>query len=289
MTALCRGNQTVAPWGKRESGGDTPLSALGRPRAAASSKLRLQEGAGACYQHAMRFPYPVLRGTLIQRYKRFLADVCLEDGRTVTATCPNTGSMLGLTSPGSTVWLSQSDSPTRKYRFTWEMVEADLGRGPTLVGINTQHPNALVAEAMSARRIKALSGYPAFRREVRYGENSRIDILLECATKGLCYVEVKNVHLSRRHGLAEFPDSVTVRGTKHLMEMTNMVRAGHRAVMLFLIQRGDAKRLALARDVDANYGVAFDAAVAAGVEAIALRCRLSTDEIVVDRPVPIAG
>jgi sugar fermentation stimulation protein A len=180
---------------------------------------------------AMRFPYPVLRGTLIQRYKRFLADVRLDDGRTVTATCPNTGSMLGLTSPGSTVWLSQSDSLTRKYRFTWEMVEADLGYGPTLVGINTQHPNALVAEAMSARRIKALTGYPAFRREVRYGENSRIDILLECAKKGLCYVEVKNVHLSRRHGLAEFPDSVTVRGTKHLMEMTNMVRAGHRVVM----------------------------------------------------------
>jgi len=239
--------------------------------------------------HAMRFPHPVLRGTLLQRYKRFLADVRLDDGRMVTATCPNTGSMLGLTAPGSTVWLSQSDSPTRKYRFTWEMVEADLGHGPTLVGINTQHPNTLVAEALSARRIKPLTGYPGFRREVRYGENSRIDILLECATKGLCYVEIKNVHLSRRHGLAEFPDSVTVRGTKHLKELTEMVRTGHRAVMLFLIQRADAKRLALARDVDANYGAAFDAAVTAGVEAIALRCRLNTEEIAVERSVPITG
>jgi sugar fermentation stimulation protein A len=237
----------------------------------------------------MRFPTPVIRGTLIQRYKRFLADVRLEDGRTVTATCPNTGSMLGLTSPGATVWLSESDSPTRKYRFTWEMVEADLGHGPTLVGINTQHPNKLVAEAMAARRIRYLAGYPAFRREVRYGENSRIDILLECATKGLCYVEIKNVHLSRRHGLAEFPDSVTARGTKHLVEMMRMVRAGHRAVMLFLIQRSDAKKLALARDVDANYGATFDAARAAGVEAIALRCQLSTEQILVDRAVPITG
>jgi len=197
--------------------------------------------------------------------------------------------MMGLTAPGSIVWLSESDSPTRKYRFTWEMVEVDLGHGPTLVGINTQHPNRLVAEAMMARRIKHLAGYPTFRREVRYGENSRIDLLLECASKGLCYVEIKNVHLSRRHGLAEFPDSVTVRGTKHLVEMMRMVRAGHRAVMLFLIQRGDARRLALARDVDADYGAAFDAARAAGVEAIALRCRLSTEQIIVDRAVPITG
>ena len=237
----------------------------------------------------MRFPNPVIRGTLIQRYKRFLADVRLDDGRMITATCPNTGSMMGLSTPGSIVWLSESDSPTRKYRFTWEMVEADLGHGSTLVGINTQHPNRLVAEAVAARRIRQLAGYPGFRREVRYGENSRIDILLECATKGLCYVEIKNVHLSRRHGLAEFPDSVTARGTKHLAEMTKMVRAGHRAVMVFLIQRNDAKKLALARDVDANYGAVFDAAMTAGVEAVALRCRLSTEEIVVDRLVPIAG
>jgi sugar fermentation stimulation protein A len=237
----------------------------------------------------MRFANSVTRGILIERYKRFLADVRLDDGRTITAVCPNTGSMLGLATPGAVVWLSESDSPTRKYRFTWEMVEADLGRGPTLVGINTQHPNRLVAEAMAGRRIRLLAGYPNLRREVRYGENSRIDILLECASKGLCYVEIKNVHLSRRHGLAEFPDSVTARGTKHLIEMSKMVRAGHRAVMVYLIQRNDAKKLALARDVDADYGAAFDAALAAGVEAIALRCRLSTEEIIVDRPVPIAG
>lgn len=237
----------------------------------------------------MRLPVPLIRGTLIQRYKRFLADVRLDDGRLVTATCPNTGSMIGLTAPGSAVWLSESDSPTRKYRHTWELVEADLGKGPTLVGINTGHPNKLVAEAIGVRRVKLLTGYPGLRREVKYGKNSRIDLLLECARKGLCYVEIKNVHLSRRHGLAEFPDSVTERGVKHLREMSDMVRAGHRAVMVFLIQRGDAKRLAFARDIDPSYGAAFDQAAAAGVEAIALRCKMSVEEIVVDKPVPIVG
>jgi sugar fermentation stimulation protein A len=236
----------------------------------------------------MRLP-PLARGTLIQRYKRFLADVRLDDGRLITAICPNTGSMLGLTAPGAVVWLSESDSPTRKYRFTWELVEADLGKGPLLVGINTGHPNKLVAEAIAARRVKALAGYPGLRREVKYGRNSRIDLLLECAKKGLCYVEIKNVHLSRRHGLAEFPDSVTARGAKHLAEMSDMVRAGHRAVMVFLIQRSEPTRLSLARDVDPGYGQAFDAAMAAGVEAIALRCKMSPEEILVDRPVPILG
>jgi sugar fermentation stimulation protein A len=237
----------------------------------------------------MRLPSPLLRGTLIQRYKRFLADVRLDDGSLVTATCPNTGSMMGLAVPGAAVWLSESDSPTRKYRHTWELVEADLGKGPTLVGINTGHPNKLVAEAIEAKRVKALLGYEGLRREVKYGKNSRIDLLLECAKKGLCYVEIKNVHLSRRHGLAEFPDSVTERGVKHLAEMSDMVRAGHRAVMVYLIQRGDAKRLAFARDVDPGYGEAFDRAMAAGVEAIALRCKMSPEEILVDRPVPIVG
>jgi sugar fermentation stimulation protein A len=235
----------------------------------------------------MRLP-PLRRGILIRRYKRFLADVRLDDGRLVTAACPNTGSMLGLSEPGAAVWLSESDSPTRKYPFTWELVEADLGRGAMLVGINTGHPNKLVAEALAAKRIRALSGYPMLRPEVRYGRNSRIDLLLQCPRKGLCYVEIKNVHLSRRHGLAEFPDSVTERGVKHLVEMSEMVRQGHRAVMVFLIQRSEARRLALARDIDPGYGAAFDAARAAGVEAIALRCRVGTEEIAVDRPVPIA-
>lgn len=237
----------------------------------------------------MRFPSPLQRGRLLQRYKRFLADVALDTGETVTAACPNTGSMLGLTAPGATVWLSRSESPTRKYPHTWELVETDLGEGPSLVGINTGHPNRLVAEAIEAARIKALAGYQSLRREVRYGEASRIDVLLEDAGKGRCYVEIKNVHMMRRAGLAEFPDCVTERGAKHLRELSQMVAQGHRAVMLFLIQRTDAKRFALARDLDPHYWETFHMATEAGVEALAFRCRMSAEEIAIDRAVPIGG
>jgi sugar fermentation stimulation protein A len=235
----------------------------------------------------MKFTTPLIPGQLVKRYKRFLADVTLANGETVTATCPNTGSMMGLTTPGSRVWLSESNSPTRKYRHTWEMIEADLGAGPSLVGINTGHPNKLVAEAIAAGLLPDCAGYPVLRREVKYGVASRIDILLECPTRGLAYVEVKNVHMMRNAGLAEFPDSVTERGVKHLGELAAMVKEGHRAVMVFLVQRGDAQRLSLARDVDRAYGEAFDRAVAAGVEAVALACRVSPDEIAVERAIPI--
>ena len=235
----------------------------------------------------MRFTAPLIPGTLIQRYKRFLADVRLADGTTVTATCPNTGSMMGLVAPGSRVWLSESDSPTRKYRHTWELVETDVGQGPVMVGINTNHPNKLVAEAIEAGQVKPLAGYAEAKREQKYGKNSRIDVLLSDPKKGLCYVEVKNVHMLRQQGLAEFPDSVTERGAKHLAEMSDMVSAGHRAVMVYLIQRGDCTRLTLARDVDASYGAAFDKAMAAGVEAIALRCRMSETGIEVDKLIPV--
>lgn len=235
----------------------------------------------------MEFTSPLMRGRLVRRYKRFLADVELDDGSAVTATCPNTGSMMGLTAPGSVVWLSESNSPTRKYRHTWEIVETDLGQGPCLVGINTNHPNKLIAEAIAAGRIPDLAGYPELRREVKYGRNSRIDILLGCPRRGSCYVEVKNVHMMRRHGLAEFPDSVTERGAKHLAEMSDMVREGHRAVMVFLVQRGDAERLNLARDVDPSYGAAFDAARSAGVDAVAIRCKVTPVAIHADAIIPI--
>lgn len=237
----------------------------------------------------MKFATPLIRGRLIRRYKRFLADVMLDDGREVTATCPNTGSMLGLTAPGSIVWLSVSDSPTRKYPHTWEMVEADLGAGPGLVGINTNHPNRIVAEAITANAIPELSGYTTLRREVKYGVSSRIDILLEDPSKPLCYVEIKNVHLSRKLGLAEFPDSVTERGVKHLVELSAMVAAGHRAVMLYLVQRADAERFAFARDIDPRYVAAFEAARVAGVEALVYACEITPESIEIVRPVPFAS
>jgi sugar fermentation stimulation protein A len=235
----------------------------------------------------MRFSSPLLRGRLLKRYKRFLADVALDGGGTVTASCPNTGSMMGLSEPGLAVYVSTSDSATRKYRHTLELVEVSGKTKPTLVGINTSLPNRIVTEAISDGQMAPLAGYATLRGEVKYGQNSRIDILLEDPNRGLCYVEIKNVHLLRKPGLAEFPDSVTDRGAKHLDELAAMVAAGHRAVMVYLIQRGDAKRFSLAADIDPAYAQAFARARSAGVEAIACRCKVTPDGVAFDRPVDI--
>jgi sugar fermentation stimulation protein A len=238
----------------------------------------------------MKFASPLLPGRLVQRYKRFLADIMLESGEAITATCPNTGSMLGLTAPGSKVWVSESDSPTRKYRHTWELIEAGLGQGSTLVGINTNHPNALVTEAIGEGTIQDLAGYAGLRREVKYGLNSRIDILLEGGPKGqICYVEIKNVHLMRQPGLAEFPDSRTERGIKHLEELSKMVAEGHRAVMVYLVQRGDADRFKLAGDIDPAYAAAYAKAQMAGVEMLCYGCGLTPEAIALDRKIDIAA
>ncbi len=236
----------------------------------------------------MRFPTPLIRGRLIKRYKRFLADVELDTGKTITATCPNTGSMKGLCDPGMMVWLSESDNPKRKYRHTWELVETDLGIGASLVGINTNHPNRLVHEAIEASRIAPLKGYGEMKREQKYGKNSRIDILLDDPRKGRAYVEIKNVHLMRKAGRAEFPDSVTERGAKHLFELADMVDEGHRAVMVYLVQREDATRFSLADDIDPNYRAAFDQAKERGVEAHAYRCQVTPEEILIAKKIPIS-
>ena len=226
----------------------------------------------------MRFQKPLIPGRLIQRYKRFLADVELEGGEIVTAHCANPGAMLGLKAPGARVWLSQSDNPARKLRHSWELVEADFGDGRILVGVNTAHPNAIVAEAIAAGFFPEFAGYGPARREVKYGRNSRVDILLEGAGLPPCYVEVKNVHMMRRRGLAEFPDSVTARGAKHLVELGDMVATGARSVMIYLIQM-EAERFTLAGDIDKAYAAAFAVARARGVEAIAVVCAVTLDEI----------
>jgi sugar fermentation stimulation protein A len=235
----------------------------------------------------MRFPSPLQRGRLVQRYKRFFADVRLDDGALVTAHCPNPGAMLGLAAPGLPVWVSTSADPKRRLAHTLELVEADLGRGTRLVGVNTGHPNRLVAEAIAGARIAELDGYPEVRREVRYGVASRVDFLLACARRGLCYVEVKNVHLMRVPGRAEFPDCRTERGAKHLGELATMAAAGHRAVMFYLIQRADAEAFSLAEDLDPAYAAAFAAARGAGVQALAYGCRISPEAIALEAPIPI--
>lgn len=231
----------------------------------------------------MLFPQPLLPATLIRRYKRFLADVVLADGTEMTVSVPNTGSMMGLQAPGSRVWLSTSDNPKRKYRHTLEIVEAD----GTLVGINTGLPNRLADEAVSLGLISDLQDYAVRRREQRYGTNSRIDILLTGPDRPDAYVEVKNVHLVRRDRLAEFPDSVTARGAKHLDELARVVQSGGRGVMVYLIQRDDCDRFALCRDLDPSYCAAFDRAIETGVEAYAVRCQITPQAITPEKAVPI--
>jgi sugar fermentation stimulation protein A len=237
----------------------------------------------------MRFSTPLIPATLIRRYKRFLADVRLADGSETTVHVANPGAMIGLLTPGARIWLSRSDNPDRKLAYSWELVEVDLGGGLELVGVNTGHPNRLIADAIAAGAVPGLEGYGRVRREVRYGKASRVDFLLEHEGRPSCYVEVKNVHMMRVPGRAEFPDSVTARGAKHLAELSDAVGQGARAVMLFLVQIGSAQGVALARDIDPTYGLAFDRARAAGVEAIALACRITTEGIEVERSVPVLG
>ncbi|MAJ93504.1 MAG: DNA/RNA nuclease SfsA [Rhodospirillaceae bacterium] len=223
----------------------------------------------------MDFPDPLLRGTLVKRYKRFMADVMLESGDTVTAHCANTGAMLGVQNPGSEVWLSPARNPDRKLKFTWEMIRI----GESLVGINTAHPNKIVAEAIEAGKIPELSGYGDLRREVKYGTNSRIDILLSEDGKPDCYVEIKNVHLMRDTGVAEFPDSVSTRAAKHQGELANMVEQGARSVTVYLCQREDCDSFRLAADIDPDYARAVKDAKQRGVEAICYACALTPEAI----------
>lgn len=236
----------------------------------------------------MEFATPLVRGRLLRRYKRFLADIELASGETITAHCANPGAMLGLNMPGLEVWVEPNDDPGRKLKFGWRLVKI----GDHFAGIDTSVPNRVVSEALRAGRIPELADYAAIRPEVRYGNNSRIDFLLTGPggrVAGLpdAYVEVKNVHLMREDGLAEFPDTVTVRGAKHLDELAAMAGQGHRAVMLYCVQRTDCRRMALAADLDPGYAAAFGRAQAAGVEALAWSCTISPREIALDRPIPM--
>lgn len=233
----------------------------------------------------MRFPSPLTEGRLVRRYKRFLADVELADGRVVTAHCANPGAMLGLIAPGRPVLLSASTNPARKLAWSWEMVQADLPGGPQWVGINTLRPNLLVAEAFREGRLPPLSGAATLRPEVRYGRASRVDFLAE-GPAGPCHVEVKNCHMMREAGLAEFPDCIAARSARHMDELADVVRGGGRALLIVVVQMR-AARFDVAGDIDPGFAAAFRRARAAGVETVAYACRLDPDEVTIDREIPI--
>ena len=228
------------------------------------------------------YPNPLIPGTLIKRYKRFLADITLEDGTVVTAHCANTGSMKGCSDPESPVFLSPATNPKRKLRYSLEIVDV----GSSLVGVNTALPNGVVESALKRGFLDTIQGYSAFRREVKYGTNSRIDLLLEGEGLPPCYVEVKNVTLKDGE-IARFPDAVSERGRKHLVELQNEVLAGNRAAMCYLIQRTDCTSFSPAREIDPAYAAALKEATSHGVEAYALRATVTPEGIRVTDSLPV--
>ncbi len=231
----------------------------------------------------MKFDPPLVSGQLITRYKRFLFDATLDNGDLITGSCPNTGSMAGLTATGSRIWMSIHSTEKRKYSHAWQLIEADGG----VVGINSGFANQIAEEAYHNGKLPFLSGYTKLERERKYGKNSRIDLLLTADHMPPAYVEVKNVHFMRQSGLAEFPDTKTARGTKHLEELGDMAESGARAIMLYVVQRDDCNRLKLCRDLDPAYCEAFDRAIERGVEAYAIKCTVSPREITASGLIPV--
>lgn len=233
----------------------------------------------------MRFQTPLLRATLLRRYKRFLADIRLEDGREVTAHCANPGKMTGLAEPGTRIWAQPNNDPKRKLRYAWKLAELAGGH---LACVDTGAANRIVGEALEAGAIPALAGYDSIRPEQRYGQGSRIDFLLQGGVQPDAHVEVKSVTLARQAGLAEFPDTRTERGARHLRDLAAVAQGGGRAVLLYLVQRTDCDRVAVAADIDPAYAAAMDAARAAGVEVLAHRAATRCEEITLGPPLSLS-
>ena len=231
----------------------------------------------------MRFQTPLVPARLIRRYKRFLADCRLEDGREITAHCANPGSMMGLAEPGMKIWLEPNDDPKKKLKFGWRLVDHENGH---FTGVDTSVPNRALRTALMDRALPALAACDQVLPEQKYGENSRIDFLLKTDGQPDTYVEVKSVTLSRQPGLAEFPDSVTARGAKHMEELARMATQGHRAIVLYLVQRSDAQSVSIARDIDPTYAQSLSVAHAQGVEVMAIGTAISPDSITIADPLP---
>ena len=223
----------------------------------------------------MKFETPLIPGELIKRYKRFLADIRLEDGTVVTAHCPNSGSMKGCAFPGGEVRLSHRTNPKRKLQYTWEMIH----NGRCWIGINTQIPNIITLEALKAGRIHELCEYNKIRREIQYGEKCRLDFLAKNKNGALCYIEVKNVTLLDTDGCYAFPDAVTKRGKKHLLALKNIARTGHRAVMIYVIQRSDGQKFRPAKQIDPEYAACLSAVHFSGVEVLPYLAQVNPNSI----------
>lgn len=234
----------------------------------------------------MQFASPLVPATLLRRYKRFLADVRLDDGQELTVHCANPGAMTGLAEPGLRIWLEESANPKRKLRYSWKLVELPDGH---FAGVDTSVPNRVIGEALRAGAIPQFEGHSNIRPEVRYGEGSRVDFLLTGGPKRDAFVEVKNVHLRRREDIAEFPDCVTARGTRHLRELARIALGRGRAVMIYFVQRTDCARVRLASDIDPVYAATFAEARQGGVEALAYRAEIGLDGIRLGPPVPIVA
>ncbi|WP_299847152.1 DNA/RNA nuclease SfsA [uncultured Roseovarius sp.] len=232
----------------------------------------------------MRFQTPLVPARLIRRYKRFLADIRLEDGHEVTAHCANPGSMMGLKEPGIKIWVEPNDDPKKKLKYGWRLVDHENGH---FTGVDTSLPNRALRATIMARAVPELAQYETVRPEQKYGTNSRIDFLLQQPGLPDAYVEVKSVTLSRQSGLAEFPDSVTARGTKHVGELAEMTRQGHRAILFYLVQRTDCSSVSIAADIDPVYAAAFKKAQAAGVECIAYDTSITPAGIALRQPLPL--
>ena len=221
----------------------------------------------------MKFKERLLQGTLIKRYKRFFVDIKYKN-KIITGHCPNSGSMMGLLNKGNKIWFSRSDNPSRKLKYTLEIIEV----GKKMIGINTLLTNKIVFEALSQKKIKNFVKFNNIKPEVKFSDKTRFDFLIS-DNKEKCFLEVKNVTLSRKDEIAEFPDAITSRGTKHLKELIIAKQRGFESYILYLIQREDCKSFRIAKDIDEDYKIAFDKALKKGVKIICYDCKISTEEI----------